>query len=529
MRTRRIALAILVIAMVPMAVMAGGTQQRTQAEVGLTPVGTYPIVTSPLTLRGFGRLDPQHGQWRDMTLWQMMEERTGIRVEWETPGIDGINERKNLVLASGDLPDFFIKGILNDSDVIRYGSDGTLVALESYIDEIMPNFAALLAEFPDVRGSITAPDGRIYSLPRVVDFLPNTVWRSPLLNMVWMERLGLDIPTTSDEFRNVLRAFRDQDANGNGNPNDEIPFTSHNAFMAMNGIGGMFGVRYDLVGIGGQYPASVDNQGTVRIMLDTTEYRNAVRYYAQLFQERLIDNDIFTHTNADYFGKGAGGRVGFTPLYQPRNFAQFANDYDAIVPPRGPDGHQIWNYREATVAHRTSLVMTRVNAHREATARWFDWFYSDEGTTAVMMVNEDFYDVMPDGSLRYKEHVIEASIGFENFMGEHTIFPGGGAPGLFRGKHMAPGMMGTPMLTYIEKTQPYLPKAIRVGLRSESESRRESEIKSDLDIYVEETFAAFVTGRLNVNSDAEWERWRQTLARMGLRELEAIYQASINR
>ena len=529
MKTRRIVLTILVMVALPMAVVAGGTQQQTQAEVGLTPVGTYPIVTSPLTLRGFGRLDPQHGQWDDMTLWKMLEERTGLRIEWETPGVDAVNERKNLILASGDLPDFFIKGVLNDSDVVRYGADGTLVALENYIDEVMPNVAAMFVEFPDVRGSITAPDGHIYSLPRVEDFLPNSVWRSPLLNMAWIERLGLDVPTTSDEFLIVLRAFRDQDANGNGDPNDEIPFTSHNAFMAMNAISGMFGVRYDLVGIGAQYPASVDDQGDVRIMLDTDEYRNALRYYAQAFQERLIDNDIFTHTNAEYFGKGAAGRVGFTPLYQPRNFVEYANDYDAIVPPRGPDGHQIWNYRGATVAGATTMAMTRVNQHREATARWFDWFYSDEGSTAVYLVNEDFHDVMPDGSLQYKDHVINADIGFTNFIGEHTIFPGGGAAGLFREKHIAPTMAGTPMLSYIEKTRPYLPRGVRVGLRSETESRRESEIRSDMDVYVEETFAAFVTGRLNINSDAEWERWRQTLGRMGLRELEAIYQASINR
>ena len=31
------------------------------------------------------------------------------------------------------------------------------------------------------------------------------------------------MPTTTDEFAEVLRAFKDNDANGNGNPNDEIP------------------------------------------------------------------------------------------------------------------------------------------------------------------------------------------------------------------------------------------------------------------------------------------------------------------
>ena len=38
-----------------------------------------------------------------------------------------------------------------------------------------------------------------------------------------LDHLGLDMPTTTDEFVEVLRAFKDNDANGNGNPNDEIP------------------------------------------------------------------------------------------------------------------------------------------------------------------------------------------------------------------------------------------------------------------------------------------------------------------
>lgn len=100
----------------------------------------------------------------------------------------------------------------------------------------------------------------------------------------------------------------------------------------------------------------------------------------------------------------------------------------------------------------SAFVMTSSNPYPEATVRWFDWFYSDEGSTAVYMVNEDFYTVESDGSLRYTDEVIEADIGFEKFIGSHTIFSGGGAGGWFREKQMAPGMQGTPMLSYIEKT-----------------------------------------------------------------------------
>ena len=42
----------------------------------------------------------------------------------------------------------------------------------------------------------------------------------------WLDRLSLEVPTTWDEWVEVFKAFKEQDANGNGDPNDEIPFTA---------------------------------------------------------------------------------------------------------------------------------------------------------------------------------------------------------------------------------------------------------------------------------------------------------------
>src|SRR6056297_2823829 len=107
----RIALVAIVFMVILTPAFAGGTQDDGAAapEVAVTPPGTYPIVEESITLNGFGRLDQQHGPWDEMTLWQMLEEKTNIVVDWETPGNDVVQERKNLVLASGDLPDIFIK------------------------------------------------------------------------------------------------------------------------------------------------------------------------------------------------------------------------------------------------------------------------------------------------------------------------------------------------------------------------------------------------------------------------------------
>ena len=49
----------------------------------------------------------------------------------------------------------------------------------------------------------------------------NKMW----INKAWLDRVGMEVPQTTEEFKEVLRAFKEQDANGNGDPNDEIPLS----------------------------------------------------------------------------------------------------------------------------------------------------------------------------------------------------------------------------------------------------------------------------------------------------------------
>jgi putative aldouronate transport system substrate-binding protein len=326
----------------------------------------------------------------------------------------------------------------------------------------------------------------------------------------------------------MLRRFRDEDANGNGDRNDEIPFTSHNPDFAMLAIGGMYGVRSDL-SYDRRYVSTIE-KGKLHFQLADPEYRDALRAFAVLFREKLLDNDIFTHTDKDYFGKGAAGRVGFTPLYQPRNFATYAREYDAIVPPKGPKGHQIWNFLQVRVENNNTFSITRANKHPEATMRWIDWFYSEEGSTAIYLVRpNEFGSYGADGKFAFKKEIIEAPIGFEKYMGQHTIYPGGGAGGWFREAQMASGMAGTPMMFYVEKTKPYLISTIRPGLRSAEATDKEKQLRADLDVYITENMAKFAAGQLDAGNDAVWDNWVRTLDKLGLRELEAILQESISR
>ena len=111
---------------------------------------------------------------------------------------------------------------------------------------------------------------------------------------MWLHNLGLDLPTTTDEFADVLRAFRDNDANGNGNPNDEIPlafkFTDWGGYDHGPYMGAFC---YPL----NQQYVLVDNNQVV-FLGNQEGFKEGTKWLAELYGEGLIDPEPLSFTQA---------------------------------------------------------------------------------------------------------------------------------------------------------------------------------------------------------------------------------------
>ena len=262
----------------------------------------YPLADETANFRLIIRVRPLHGNPDEMELFKRMEELTNVHITWDQIPQAEYDEKKNLLLAAGiDLPDgFFGKFSLNASDLVTYGSQGMLIPLNDLIDQYAPNLKALFEAHPEVKSMVTAPDGNIYSTPYVQQGEDGTIASNMMINVTWLQRLGLEKPTTMEELKTVLTAFRDQDANGNGDPSDEIPMT-----FKFNGsqrdIGGLFGAF--------GYPDTLTDDGH-HLVLDgdkvvfvpTTEgYKAACKYlHENFFSQGLIDMEGFTMDKKTY-------------------------------------------------------------------------------------------------------------------------------------------------------------------------------------------------------------------------------------
>src|SRR5690606_28535516 len=111
-------------------------------------------------------------------------------------------------------------------DVVKYGSEGFLLPLNDYLNETyMPNFTRILENEPELLAALSTPTGEVYVLPTMNrNALPQTN-DTLVINTEWLEKVGKEAPTTTDELFDVLMAFKEAgDLNGNGKA-DEVPMT----------------------------------------------------------------------------------------------------------------------------------------------------------------------------------------------------------------------------------------------------------------------------------------------------------------
>ena len=106
----------------------------------------YPIVSQPLTLKAVSSKRPFHGDWDEMLVWHEYEKKTGVHIEWDLLPWGERATKKNVILASGDLPDFFMSVGLTLDEVIRYGGEGMFIRLNELIDTYGSNIQEMFKQ-----------------------------------------------------------------------------------------------------------------------------------------------------------------------------------------------------------------------------------------------------------------------------------------------------------------------------------------------------------------------------------------------
>lgn len=263
----------------------------------------WPIVDEKVTFKIAGIALVDTKDYKKMSMFKYYEPLTNINIEFDA-GTEGTAiEKKTLALKSGDLPDMYaLYGIsYSDKELYQYayGKKPAYVDLMPFIEEgYAPNTAALIKQYPDRAAVNKDEKGRMFFLPGRPKTVPeyehylnvNKEW----LNNVDIEFKNGKYPTDTQEFLKMLQAFRDQDANGNGDSKDEIPFGVW--YLSYSYIFQSFGIAP------GEGEIAIDNNGKVFYSTTNAVAEAATKYWRNILVEEpgLVKLDTINDFAGNY-------------------------------------------------------------------------------------------------------------------------------------------------------------------------------------------------------------------------------------
>lgn len=485
-----------------------------------------PIVDEPVTLTVLTtRWGNMGDSFKDNPFLVELEERTNVHIEWQVQSLNDWSEQKGILLAGGELPDIVLgKQTFTDDDIMN--NLEMFLPLDDLVDEYMPNYKAALEEMPELKKTATFPDGNMYSFAKNLPQRPMSC-NQPVINKKWLDNLGLEIPETLDELYTVLKAFKEKDANGNGDPNDEIP------------ISGSKGLSMDLLNPFGITDLNgkkmlVNEDGTLEYYPTSEKYKEGIKWLNKLYEEGIIDPEAFTQDDTMLSAKRQDpnvSKVGFEYAWSHEaNFGKWSDEYIVIPPIKGPDGvaYTAGDSNGVSSVTRNEAMITSFCKHPEIAARWIDEFYTGEasiqnfwgGIGEVIEKNEDGTYTLndpPEGTSADSWYWDRSLRDFgpkyvsEEFEQKIKLSPESGD-----GLKVELSKMADDTVTI-----PY-PEVMFTN----EESADLPTLTTDIDKFVETTRATWVT---EGGVDEGWDAYIEQLNSMGLERLIEIYTDAYNR
>lgn len=526
---------------------ASASQSPAQEEL-FTPVGTYPIVTKPLTLKMFA---PQYASIENMdtnTYTKYVEEKTNINIEWDLVPDNALNDRKQLMLASGDYPEVILHGNLTKDEQMKYGKQGVFLPLNDLIEQYAPNIKKAIENLPYLKGSITAPDGNIYALPQINECYHCNYAMKLWINKAWLDQLGLQMPTTTDEFYEVLKAFKERDPNNNGKK-DEIPLTGSDEMWAGNIAAFLMNafITDDYVDKdSGNFLFVRD--GKVDLAANKEEWKQGLQYLNKLYEEGLIDPAAFTQ-NADAIQQlgnrepdnimGAITTALISYAVSPDDKHPRHKDYVTLPPLKGPNGLQQSLNFAGVSRSQFALTNKATKEQQIAAIRLVDFLFTEE---AIVLQEHG-----PEGNSWRK--ATDGELGMDGKPAKYAFIPKAAektthndgweqiGPSLrtyqYRDSWMAPqdplaeGAYEVRLKRESQKYEAYAsdelyPSSVFIALE---DTEIAAQLRTTIRDYIKSNMAQFITGSKDIDKD--WDSYAKGFDGLQIERYIQIYQNAI--
>jgi len=391
--------------------------------------------------------------------------------------------------------------------------------------------------------------GQVYGFVDVENTPTDTVHVETMINVQWLEKLGLQKPTTIEELYDVLVAFRDKDPNGNGRK-DEVPMMG---LMHTKGEG----VDRYIINAFIQYAADrkvMIEDGKAFSFHNQDEYRQALIFMNKLVKEGLLSELAITGTRTDmmnmlnFKGGPFPATVGIcsawiTADYQEQSEAIHVYEpLPALKDATGRGGYSLFDAPNT----QTGYVLTSSCENPQLAWRLLDYMHSPEGYLHQRWGEEgvdwDFienteYKDMAEGNGIYggTARFVLYNRGFRDqsrwfilctFANEEHF-----QPFVDPNKHDYANTFYKKSAenVLLQKSIGEPEDRLLVFVRTPEEDELFHEFNAELSSVYTSARSEFILGRRDPNDDAEWQKYLDDLNKLKIERWAEIGQASFDR
>ena len=496
---------------------------------------------------------------------QMLEEVANVDIEFVLfPAGDEGQQKLQMMIAGGEeLPDILMWG-QSDALAMSWGEEGYIIPLEDYFENSSYYAAQGYERVKETTGmdildAITSSDGHIWTFPSYQETLTNPTYSRMYLYQPWLDALDLEVPTTTEELREVLTAFKTMDPNGNGKA-DEIPILGCDIRANNNGAWAWEFMMNAFTQVTSKKSFLVSTDGQLSMSYTTDEWKEGVKYIRSLVEEGLYDavsftqsHDMFESVVSSTGDQVVGGYVAYTCDFMPKDHPSRGN-WVTVAPLIGPEGFQSVSYcpdlptatgyitsycEHPEVAFRIMDLMCREDF--TITSRWGkqgeNWDYiadlNEEEIEALATANNNGVEVEYDwenaryaGYPAYFYEYDSAWVGVQNVHWRNAAvrFRTGEVTGGFQAALLRfdeeylskPSNQGYTGIDFLNDAARVMPKEpigtiVYADLDATTEAQ---EILSELNDYVYETLTGWFVGSSDVEED--WDSYLKELEAIGL-------------
>jgi len=273
-------------------------EEPTEAE---PVVYELPLTDTPTTFTTFTSSPPgfiaaylgPNGSYNEAECTRYFAEQTGVTIHFDEVDMFSFSENFNLMIASGDYPDFVGMGGYAGG-LTKALDDDVIIDLTDYVNGYMPAFSQRLDE-AGLWKEVLNDEGQILSIPSInsEDFVD----RGPVVRGDWLEQLGMDEPETFDDMYELGKAALNQFDIGyayffNSQLTPSITFSAGFDLPVMD----ISAVGYHLY----------QQDGEVKSALVDENLKDYLKLLQQWYQDGLLSKDFFNAVGMEVKSAFAG-------------------------------------------------------------------------------------------------------------------------------------------------------------------------------------------------------------------------------